>query len=53
MKNYIDSLMQIYSALGSISTRGDDTIVMADCLRAFQSVILEMNKEVKEEATDE
>lgn len=53
MKNYIDKLMQIYNALSSISTKGDDTIIMADCLRAFQSVIIEMNKEAVEEVIDE
>lgn len=34
-----DILIQIYNALGTISTKGQDTITMADCLRAMLELI--------------
>lgn len=47
-KENIDTLMQIYNALGMVSTRGEDTLTMADCLRALREVILALNEEVEE-----
>lgn len=52
-KENIDILMQIYSALGMVSTRGEDTLTMADCLRALREVILAENEGVEEASTAE
>lgn len=34
-----DILIQIYNALGTISTKGQDTITMAECLKAMIELI--------------
>lgn len=36
-------LSKIYNSLTLISTRGEDTLIMADCLRALYSYINEQN----------
>lgn len=35
----INLLNQIYSALANISTKGEDTLIMADCLRAIGQIL--------------
>ena len=32
-------LMQIYNALNRVETKGESTLIMADCLRALAEVI--------------
>ena len=45
----MDDLIKIYNTLTTISTKGEDTLAMADCLRAFRKWILEnQNKENEE-----
>ena len=34
-----DMLTRIYNTLALISTKGEDTLVMADCLRAIQQIV--------------
>lgn len=34
-----EALMQIFNALNRISTKGENTLIMADCLRALAEVI--------------
>lgn len=50
-KNQLQQLVKIYNTLTTISTKGEDTLTMADCLRAFRSIIFEIQKEqeIKEE----
>ena len=42
-------LNRIYNTLGMISTKGEDTLVMADCLRALSALIQEINVSGSEE----
>lgn len=37
----MNQLIKIYNTLTTISTKGEDTLTMADCLRAFRQWILE------------
>lgn len=41
----VKSLTQIYNTLLLVSTRGEDTVIMAECLKALQRVIEEGAKE--------
>lgn len=53
MNNNIQMLQNILEALTTISTKGNDTITMANVLQALQNVIREISsaqQEVKEEA---
>lgn len=40
-KSNYEMLGQIYSAMGQISTKGEDTLIMADCLRAVNQLLME------------
>lgn len=44
-EHQVKSLTQIYNTLLLISTRGEDTMIMAECLKALQRVIEEGAKE--------
>lgn len=46
-----NQLVRVYNTLTTISTKGEDTLTMADCLRAFRKVIEEIqliNEDIKE-----
>lgn len=46
MDNFqLQQLIKIYNTMTTISTKGEDTLTMADCLRAFRSVIFEIQKQ--------
>lgn len=48
----IETLSRIYNTLLLINTKGEDTIIMADCLNAMRSFILKEQSEltkIKEE----
>lgn len=42
----ITQLYRIYNTLGTISTKGEDTIIMGDCLRALAAFIQECQQPV-------
>lgn len=44
----VTQLQRIYNTLGLISTRGEDTLLMADCLRAMQQLAQQMDADKKE-----
>lgn len=53
MNNQVKMLQNILEALTTISTKGNDTITMANVLQALQNVIREISsshEEIKEEA---
>ena len=39
----ITQLIRIYNTLCTISTKGEDTLIMGECLRATQALIAELN----------
>lgn len=45
--NKLESLTRIYNTLLLINTRGEDTLVMADCIRALNSFITIEQKELE------
>lgn len=53
---YIEQLVKIYNTLLTISTKGEDTLTMAECLKALRQAIMEMSSapvENKEENNKE
>lgn len=53
---YIEQLVKIYNTLLTISTKGEDTLTMAECLKALRQSIMEMSSapvENKEENNKE
>ena len=44
----VTQLQRIYNTLGLISTKGEDTLLMADCLRAMQQLAQQMVADKKE-----
>ena len=43
----LDVMSRIYNTLLLINTKGEDTMVMGDCLRALKSFILNEQKELE------
>ena len=41
-KEQIEQLSRIYNTMLEIRTKGEDTLVMADCLRALEQVIAQV-----------
>lgn len=51
----LEQIVNIHNALCGISTKGEDTIVMAQCLMQLRQLAKELqskNEEVKEDADD-
>jgi hypothetical protein len=46
---HIEQLTRIYNTFLTIETRGENTLIMADCLRALERVILDISKKPEEE----
>lgn len=44
-EKYVQDLTKLYNTLLLISTRGEDTMIMAECLRALQGTVEGMAKE--------
>ena len=42
-KEQLTQLSRIYNTLLQVNTHGEDTMIMGDCLRALQRVILEID----------
>ena len=52
-KDMLEQIINIHNALCGISTKGEDTIVMAQCLMQLRQLAKELqSKEVKEDADD-
>lgn len=39
-KEQLEQLTRIYNTMLEITTKGEDTLVMADCLRALEQVVI-------------
>lgn len=42
MENYFEQLVKVYNTLLVISTKGEDTVAMAQCLTAMRDVLMQM-----------
>ena len=45
----MEQLIRIYNTLGMISTKGDDTVLMAQCLVTLKQYIEEQDSNVQKE----
>lgn len=45
----LNQLSRIYNTLFEIQTKGENTLVMADCIRAFEQVITSIQNNIQEE----
>lgn len=50
--NHLEQLIKIYNTLTLISTRGEDTIVMGQCLSAMRNTLTEMQEVAVKSASD-
>lgn len=46
----LDMLSRIYNAMCEIRTSGQDTITMADCLRALESIVTQITRSAQASA---
>lgn len=44
----LEQLVRIYNTLLTVSTKGEDTIIMAQCLSTMRQVLTELQQDVKE-----
>lgn len=49
----INILGNVFNALGNISTKGEDTLLMADCLRVLQQLLSDLTQENNTETENE
>lgn len=47
-KEQLEQLVRIYNTMLTIGTKGEDTLTMADCLRALEQIIVNINKNTEE-----
>lgn len=52
-KEQLDQLTRIYNTMLNIGTKGEDTLTMADCLRALEQVIVTINNSAQAAAAPE
>ena len=45
MKQHLEQLARIYNTLLTVNTKGEDTLVMADCLRALRQEVEAIQQE--------
>ena len=43
-KEQVEQLTRIYNTMLEVRTKGEDTLVMADCLRALEQVVTDVIK---------
>lgn len=48
-KELLLQLTQIYNTLNLVHTKGEDTKIMSKCLEALELLLIDLNKEIKEE----
>lgn len=51
-REQLEQLARIYNTLLNISTRGEDTLIMADCIRALERVIKQIDEEAGKVASE-
>ena len=44
-REQVEQLTRIYNTMLGIGTKGEDTLIMADCLRALEQVIVQINQQ--------
>ena len=52
-KEQVEQLTRIYNTMLNIGTKGEDTLVMADCLRALEQVIVGIRQNPAPAAAEE
>jgi hypothetical protein len=45
MENYFEQLVKIYNTLLVISTKGEDTVAMAQCLSAMRDILMQLQNQ--------
>lgn len=45
MQMHLEQLMKIYNTLLLVSTKGEDTVIMGQCLSAFREVLTELKSQ--------
>lgn len=50
--SHLEQLIKIYNTLGLVSTKGEDTIMMGQCLSTFRTVLMEMQETVAAKASE-
>ena len=52
-KEQVEQLTRIYNTMLQIGTKGEDTLIMSDCLRALEKVVTDIVKAAEQPAATE
>lgn len=52
-REQIEQLTRIYNTMLNIGTKGEDTLIMADCLRALEQTIVQINQNAQSSTAQE
>lgn len=47
-REQLEQLTRIYNTMLQIGTKGEDTLVMADCLRALEQVVVQIQQSAQQ-----
>lgn len=50
---YLEQLTRIYNSLLLVKTKGEDTIIMAECLTNFHDCLAQAQKEIQKQIVNE
>lgn len=49
-QNHLEQLIRVYNTLLGVSTRGEDTMMMGQCLAVMKDVLVEIQNAMSEDA---
>lgn len=52
MQEHVDQLIRVYNTLLGISTRGEDTIMMGQCLAAMKDSLVAIQENLTKDQTE-
>ena len=52
-QNHLEQLIKVYNTLLGVSTKGEDTVMMGQCLAVMREVLLEIQKDASEAPADD
>ena len=47
-KLQLEQLIRVYNTLTTISTKGEDTLIMAECLNTLKPLLLQLQQQIQE-----
>ena len=52
MEKYLEQFAKIYNTLLLVSTRGEDTVIMGQCLTAAREMLMQLQADISEQKAE-